>query len=147
MDSSRSRQDIASNPGYKTNKWQTLPSVCPTSGISPHPGIRCESAEPVFSQVQVDFRLSGTYTSGRMFNENGSPDRRMAVSCPVIAVFGFGHAFLVKFFASLQDAIVGIKLFALIIFLTIAASRISTHVWHWVTVAETLPPLIAWSTS
>lgn len=64
----------------------------------------------------------------------------------VIAVFGFGHAFLVKLFASLQNAIVGIKLFALISFLVIAASTISTHPWHWEPVAETLPPLFAWST-
>ncbi|MEJ7592855.1 MAG: amino acid permease [Planctomycetaceae bacterium] len=64
----------------------------------------------------------------------------------VIAVFGFGHAFLLKLFASLQNVIVGIKLFALISFLMIAASRISTHVWHWEPAAETLPPLFAWST-
>ncbi len=64
----------------------------------------------------------------------------------VIAVFGCGHAFLVKLFASLQNAIVGIKLLALISFLMIAASRISTHVWHWEPVVETLPPLFAWST-
>jgi len=64
----------------------------------------------------------------------------------VIAVFGIGHAFLVKLFASLQNAIVGIKLFALISFLIIAASKISTHPWHWEPVSETLPPLFAWST-
>ena len=64
----------------------------------------------------------------------------------IIAVFGIGHAFLVKLFASLQNAIVGIKLIALVSFLTIAASRISTHAWHWEPVAETLPPLFAWST-
>ena len=64
----------------------------------------------------------------------------------VIAVFGIGHAFLVRLFASLQNAIVGIKLIALISFLIIAASRISTHSWYWEPVAETLPPLFAWST-
>ena len=42
---------------------QTLPAVCIAAGISTHPGIRCESAEPVFSQVKADFRLSGTFTS------------------------------------------------------------------------------------
>jgi hypothetical protein len=33
-----------------------------------------------FSQVQVDFRLSGTVTSGRLFKENGSPYTRFGVS-------------------------------------------------------------------
>ena len=64
----------------------------------------------------------------------------------VIAVFGVGHAFLVKLFASLQNAIVGIKLIALISFLVIAASKISTHTWHWEPVAEPLPPLLTWPT-
>jgi len=64
----------------------------------------------------------------------------------VIAIFGFGHAFMVKLFASLQNGIVGIKLVALICFLMIAASKISTHEWHWEPVAEPLPPLFAWST-
>lgn len=64
----------------------------------------------------------------------------------VIAVFGFGHAFLVKLFASLQNIIVGIKLFALISFLVIAGSKISTHAWHWEPVAEPLPSLLAWPT-
>ncbi len=64
----------------------------------------------------------------------------------VIAVFGFGHAFLVKVFAALQNAIVGIKLFALISFLVVAASKISTHTWHWEPVAEPLPSLFAWPT-
>ena len=64
----------------------------------------------------------------------------------VIAVFGVGHAFLVKLFASLQNAIVGIKLIALISFLVIAASKVSTHTWHWEPVAEPLPPLLTWPT-
>lgn len=64
----------------------------------------------------------------------------------VIAVFGFGHAFLVKLFASLQNIIVGVKLFALLSFLVIAGSKISTHTWHWEPVAEPLPPLLAWPT-
>lgn len=64
----------------------------------------------------------------------------------VIAIFGFGHAFLVKLFASLQNGIVEIKLIALICFLVIAASKISTHEWHWEPLAEPLPPLFAWST-
>ena len=64
----------------------------------------------------------------------------------IIAVFGIGHAFLVKLFASLQNAIVAIKLFVLISFLFIAASKISTHPWHWEPAIETLPPLFAWST-
>ena len=64
----------------------------------------------------------------------------------VIVIFGFGHAFLVKLFASLQNAIVGIKLVALICFLLIAASKISTHEWHWEPVNESLPPLLAWPT-
>jgi len=64
----------------------------------------------------------------------------------VIAIFGFGHAFMVKLFASLQNGIVGIKLVALICFLMIAASKISTHEWHWEPAAEPLPPLFAWST-
>ena len=58
----------------------------------------------------------------------------------VIVIFGFGHAFLVKLFAALQNGIVGIKLVALICFLVIAASRISTHEWHWEPVKEPLPP-------
>ena len=64
----------------------------------------------------------------------------------VIAIFGFGHAFLVSLFASLQNAIVGIKLIALVSFLISAASKIPTHAWHWEPVAETLPPLFAWPT-
>lgn len=64
----------------------------------------------------------------------------------VIAVFGFGHAYLVRLFASLQNVIVGIKLTGLVCFLAIAASMISTHTWHWEPVAEPLPPLFAWPT-
>ena len=64
----------------------------------------------------------------------------------VIVVFGFGHAFLVKLFAALQNGIVGIKLVALICFLVIAASKISTHTWHWEPVTKVLPPLFAWPT-
>lgn len=65
----------------------------------------------------------------------------------VIAIFGFGHAFLVSLFASLQNAIVGIKLIALVSFLISASAlKIPTHAWHWEPVAETLPPLFAWPT-
>ena len=64
----------------------------------------------------------------------------------LIAIFGFGHAFLVKLFASLQNGIVGIKLIALLCFLAIAASKISTHEWHWEPVKSPLPPLLAWQT-
>lgn len=64
----------------------------------------------------------------------------------VIVIFGFGHAFLVKLFAALQNGIVGIKLVALICFLVIAASKISTHDWHWEPVKEPLPPLLGWPT-
>lgn len=64
----------------------------------------------------------------------------------LIAVFGFGHAFLVKLFAALQNGIVGIKVTALVCFLVIAATQISTHTWHWEPVEETLPPLFAWPT-
>jgi len=40
-----------------------------------------QSSRPLdFSQVQADFRLAGTYASGRLFKENGSPYTRFAVS-------------------------------------------------------------------
>lgn len=64
----------------------------------------------------------------------------------VIVVFGLGHAFLVKLFAWLQNAIVGIKLLALFSFLAVALSVVSTHPWHWEAAAEALPPLLAWPT-
>jgi APA family basic amino acid/polyamine antiporter len=64
----------------------------------------------------------------------------------VIVVFGFGHAFLVRLFARLQNCIVGIKLIALITFLIIAVSKLSTHKWHWEPVAATSPPLLHWPT-
>ncbi len=64
----------------------------------------------------------------------------------VIVVFGLGHAFLVKLFAWLQNAIVAIKLLALFSFLAVALSVISTHPWHWEATAEALPPLLAWPT-
>lgn len=72
------------------------------------------------------------------------PARSSAIA--VIVIFGIGHAFMVKLFASLQNGIVGIKLVALIYFLVIAASKISTHEWHWEPLKEPLPPLFAWST-
>ena len=64
----------------------------------------------------------------------------------VIVVFGFGHALCVRLFALLQNSVVGIKLVALIVFLIIAVSKVSTHEWHWEPVAATLPPLLHWPT-
>ncbi len=57
------------------------------------------------------------------------PEKTLALF--VIVVFGFGHGFLVRPFAILQNAIVGIKLFALTVFLGVAALKIGTHTWHW----------------
>ena len=58
---------------------QTFPSVDTSARISAHRGIRCESAEPEFSQVQADFRLSRTFTSARLFKENDSSYTRTLV--------------------------------------------------------------------
>ncbi len=60
-----------------------------------------------------------------------------------ILLFGVGHAFLVKLFASLQNLIVGIKLLALGTFLIIAATKIPSRTWHWEAVGTDLPEL--WS--
>ena len=61
------------------NTVQTFPSVDTSARISAHRGIRCESAEPEFSQVQADFRLSRTFTSARLFKENDSSYTRTLV--------------------------------------------------------------------
>ena len=72
------------------------------------------------------------------------PERGTAIA--VIVLFGLGHAFWVRLFASLQNVIVGIKVLALVSFLTIAGLKISTHPWHWEPAVESLPPLLAWQT-
>ncbi len=72
------------------------------------------------------------------------PARCVAIA--VIIVFGLGHAFWVRLFASVQNLVVGIKLCALFGFLAVAGLKISTHEWHWEPAAENLPPLLAWPT-
>lgn len=72
------------------------------------------------------------------------PERLSAIL--VIIVFGVGHAFWVRFFALLQNFIVGIKLSALCGFLIVAALSIPGHSWHWDSTGQTTQPLFAWST-
>ena len=52
-----------------------------------------------------------------------------SVAVAVIVLFGIGHAFLVRLFAAVQNAVVGIKLVALVAFLVVAAIQIPTHAW------------------
>ncbi len=66
-----------------------------------------------------------------------------SVAVASILIFGFGHAFLVKLFAAIQNTVVGIKLVALTAFLIAAASQISSRQWYWAPLDENLPP--AWS--
>lgn len=65
------------------------------------------------------------------------------VALAAIILFGAGHAFLVKLFAAVQNAIVGIKLTALLIFLIVAASKLSTRTWNWAPLNDDLPAI--WS--
>lgn len=60
-----------------------------------------------------------------------------------ILLFGFGHAFLVKLFAAIQNTVVGIKLVALTAFLIVAVAQISSREWYWAPLEKNLPP--AWS--
>ena len=66
-----------------------------------------------------------------------------SVAVASILIFGFGHAFLVKLFAAIQNTVVGIKLVALTAFLIAAAAQISSREWYWTPLEENLPP--AWS--
>ena len=66
-----------------------------------------------------------------------------SVAVASILIFGCGHAFLVKLFAAIQNAVVGIKLVALTTFLIAAATQISSRQWYWAPLEENLPP--TWS--
>ncbi len=63
----------------------------------------------------------------------------------VIVLFGVGHAFLVRLFAAVQNAVVGIKLIALAAFLIVAAVQIPTHAWNTAPLLSTLP--LFWSSA
>lgn len=65
------------------------------------------------------------------------PEKVLALG--LILLFGFGHGFLVRPFAVIQNAVVGIKLVALLVFLGVAAAKIGTHPWHWEPVPEFQP--------
>jgi len=65
------------------------------------------------------------------------------VAIAAILLFGFGHAFLVRLFAAIQNTVVGIKLAVLAAFLVAAALQISTREWHWAPLDQPLPPI--WS--
>lgn len=65
------------------------------------------------------------------------------VAITAILLFGFGHAFLVRLFAAIQNSVVGIKLAVLVAFLVAAALQISTREWHWAPLDQPLPPI--WS--
>lgn len=54
----------------------------------------------------------------------------------VIALFGLGHAFIVRTAASLQNAVVLVKLAVLAVFLCWAGTQFSSHSWSW----DALPP-------
>lgn len=62
-----------------------------------------------------------------------------SVSVAVIVLFGIGHAFLVRLFAIVQNAVVGIKLVALVAFLIVAAIQIPTHTWSFEPLGSPLP--------
>ncbi len=66
-----------------------------------------------------------------------------SVAVTAILIFGFGHAFLVKLFAAIQNTVVGIKLLALTSFLVIAAMQLTTREWHWADLNPDLPPLMS----
>ena len=61
------------------------------------------------------------------------------VALLAIVLFGLGHAFLVKLFAAIQNAVVGIKLIALSAFLIAAAVQIPSRTWHWAPLHADLP--------
>lgn len=62
------------------------------------------------------------------------PDKLSAAL--VVALFGLGHAFIVRTAASLQNAVVLVKLAVLAVFLLWAGTRFSSHSWSW----AALPP-------
>ncbi len=66
-----------------------------------------------------------------------------SVAVAVIVLFGIGHAFLVRVFAAVQNAVVGIKLVALVAFLVVAAIQIPTHEWSLEPLRTPLPAI--WS--
>ena len=66
-----------------------------------------------------------------------------SVAVAVIVLFGIGHAFLVRVFAAVQNAVVGIKLVALVAFLVVAAIQIPTHAWSMEPLGTPLPAI--WS--
>ena len=66
-----------------------------------------------------------------------------SVAVTAILIFGFGHAFLVKLFAAIQNTVVGIKLLALTSFLVLAAMQLTTREWHWADLNPDLPPLMS----
>ena len=75
------------------------------------------------------------------------PDWLMPNSAAIAAIVlcGMGHAFLVKVFAGIQNAIVGIKLLALTTFLIAAATQISSRVWYWNPMTADLPAIWSWA--
>lgn len=64
-----------------------------------------------------------------------------AVAIASIALFGVGHAFLVRLFAALQNSIVAVKLLALSLFLGVVAVSLRSHEWHWEPIRSELPAL------
>ena len=66
-----------------------------------------------------------------------------SVAVTAIIVFGLGHAFLVKLFATIQNSVVGIKLLALTSFLAVAVLQVTTREWHWADLNPNLPPLLS----
>ncbi len=79
------------------------------------------------------------YSVPALIRPSWLPQNTVAIAA--ILLFGFGHAFLVKLFATIQNSVVGIKLTALLVFLIAAALQISTHEWHWGALTAELPPL------
>lgn len=66
-----------------------------------------------------------------------------SVAVAVIVLFGIGHAFLVRLFAAVQNAVVGIKIVALSAFLIVATIQIPTHAWSFEPLRSPLP--VFWS--
>lgn len=64
-----------------------------------------------------------------------------AVAIASIALFGVGHAYLVRLFAALQNSIVAVKLLALSLFLGVVAVSLRSHEWHWEPIRSDLPAL------
>lgn len=62
-----------------------------------------------------------------------------AVALLSILVFGMGHAFLVRPFAAVQNAVVFVKLLILAVFLLVAASRLESHTWFLTETGSDLP--------